>query len=300
MTDGRRRSKRGEGLLTIEDRRVRLDSLRTLRYLQCGRSKRAVLYLPPFGVTADFWAPLLSSMAQTGRAAYALDIPGYGASSPPRSPYLGYYARVVGEFIRAMDLESVTLVGNSLGGSVALGLYLQAPRQVNALVLADVFGLGASLPVSPWSLWNLVLPSFWLGLFGRGDWAYWRMLHAVFCSIPKDVEERFRVGSGWQWIKGVLPRSAALLALGRRLGLPDQRRRFLLRIQDQARRAPVPILVIWGENDRMLPHEHTREIQAVLPEAEVEIFPQTGHHPPAENPEGFQRRIAGFLEKNGL
>jgi pimeloyl-ACP methyl ester carboxylesterase len=126
------------------------------------------------------------------------------------------------------------------------------------------------------------------------------MLRAVFCTVPKDVEERFRVGSGWQWIKGVIPRSTAVLALGRRLGLPEQRRRFLQHIRVQAERTPVPMLVIWGENDRMLPSEHTREIQAVLPEAEVAIFAHTGHHPPLEDQTGFHRRIVDFLEKNGL
>jgi len=280
----------------IQERAVRLPSLLRLRYLQAGEEGQpAVVCLSGQGLTADFYQRNLPALAEAGYSAYALDRPGFGGSSGPREISLPYYARLLEEFLDARGIERAAFIGNSLGATDALQLYLSCPERVSALILVDAFGVGARFRVTPKMVWNVSLPSLWLGIFGRSDWAYTRMVKGVFNDPAQSTLEIMRVDKGLFWMLRGPSRAASILAMVRSLGLPQQRRNWMDRIRKRYKAYPVPVLIVWGAWDVIVPVEDAYETQAAFPGARLHIYPECGHHPPAECADDFNRRAVEFL-----
>ncbi len=108
----------------------------TVHYTDSGAGVPIVLLHANPGDSRDFDA-VLPALAQQGRV-LALDWPGYGASPPPAVPQQlahHFHARLLREFVDALALDGLVLIGNSLGGTVALQFALAAPQRVRKLVL---------------------------------------------------------------------------------------------------------------------------------------------------------------------
>lgn len=100
------------------------------------------MLLHALGESALDWRWVLPALARTHRV-YALDLPGFGYSAKPSADYSpAFFASFVGAYLDALGLERTALVGNSLGGLVALRLALSEPARVSALGLVSSAGLG--------------------------------------------------------------------------------------------------------------------------------------------------------------
>lgn len=140
----------------VEDRRINLDGL-SIRYFQAGRDGFPLVLLHGTGESAIDWAWVIPSLADTYRV-YAPDLPGSGDSSKPACDYsLEFYIRFAINFLNALAIEQAVLVGNSLGGLIALQVALSHPERVAALGLVDSAGLGEA--VNP-LLSNLTFPGY--------------------------------------------------------------------------------------------------------------------------------------------
>lgn len=244
--------------------------------------------------TSATWVNLLPYLAEHFTV-IAPDLLGHGESAKPRGDYsLGAYASGIRDLLIALGHERATFVGHSLGGGVAMQLAYQFPEQCERLVLVGSGGLGreitallraASLPGS-----ELVLPLLVNDqLIGAGR-AVGRLLGRIGLRVHTDVGEVLR---GHASLSDGEARSAFLHTLrtivdplGQRIDASD--RLYLAQA--------VPFLLVWGERDPIIPVEHARKAQRLVPGSRLEIFPNAGHFPHLDDPLRFVRLLSDFME----
>ncbi|MEE8443686.1 MAG: alpha/beta fold hydrolase [Dehalococcoidia bacterium] len=271
---------------------VTLESVGKTHYIAAGEGQPLVL-LHGLGASVVAWRRNIPALTER-YAVYAPDLPGHGESAKPDIKYsLETGTRFTLEFITALRLERVVLVGNSLGGLLALATALRNPDRVQALVLVDAAGLGRELA---WPLRLATLPGIGSILAAADVRSGTRFMRRVFHRperIEPDVyEELLRVRK----LPGV--RRAVLRALREGvtlLGLRSSRvlHRHLVSL-------PVPTLVVWGQEDRILPAEHARRIARQAPNVCVRILPDCGHWPQMEMDREFNQTVMGFLENTAV
>ena len=238
-----------------------------------------------------------------GHRIIAPDLIGHGHSSKPTfaarpaherySPdmQVGYLAA----FIAALDLDDVILVGNSLGGGLALRLYLDCPAlaaKVRGLVLIDAAGYPHKLPVHvrtlgryPGKLLSHAPIHTLAQTFGLLRLATWRTFRRCFHDRSK-IPPELATGA-----RAALETPNALYAYhyaARNLVPPDVAT-FHQRFGD----ITCPALVLWGQQDRILPVRSAQQFAADLPCADLHIFPNCGHAPHLEYP----AETADYIER---
>jgi pyruvate dehydrogenase E2 component (dihydrolipoamide acetyltransferase) len=242
----------------------------------------AVVFLHGIGGSSASWQGVIGSFAHTHHVA-AIDLPGHGRSDVPDAGKSDYsvagLARAVTEALRQLELERVTLVGHSLGGAVAAAVALAAPDRVERLVLVDSTGLGDD--ISP-DLVEL--------LDAAPSEAASRALMELFFH-----DQRLVLDAGVAEHHGALARPgahAALRAISSQTFTAAGRQ-----AAGDTRLAQItqPVLVVWGEHDRVVPAAHAEAARAVLTDVEVSIIPGTGHAPQVEDPATFAEVLARFL-----
>jgi pimeloyl-ACP methyl ester carboxylesterase len=245
-----------------------------------------LLFLHGFADSADTWRRTLDRLARRGRRALAVDLPGFGAGGrlergAPILPQLDAFAAAMAGRLHEETGEPPVVVGNSLGGCVALRL-----GERRDIELAGV------VPVAPAGFdhpgWFRIIESA----------PVLRTLLASPLPLPERVV-RGAVGVAYRRLAFAAPRRAApdvvaaftshhrdrravarYLATGRAL-LPELVSPFRL---EEVR---APVLLVWGENDRMVPSKGARHVIEALPETTYELIPRCGHCPQIEKPDRF-------------
>jgi pimeloyl-ACP methyl ester carboxylesterase len=277
----------------IVEHTLRLAGYRT-RALELEGEGPPLLLLHGYADSADTWRLQLDRLRKRGRAAVALDMPGFGTAErldreAPILPQLDSFADAAIERWGAEAGGPVVAAGNSLGGTVALRA---AERDADG-------GLAGVVPIAPA---GLDMPTWFAAIQGAP------LVRAMLRSpVPvPEIAVRRAVGSTYKVLAFASPRKAdeavvgaftahfgshrdvvRLLATGRRL-LPEIRAPF------RFDRVSCPILVVWGERDRMVAHSGATRIVDALPETRVELIPRCGHCPQIEAPDRLAELLAGF------
>jgi 2-hydroxy-6-oxonona-2,4-dienedioate hydrolase len=232
------------------------------RYLVAGEGPPLVL-LHALGESALDWRWILPALAHTHRV-YTVDLPGFGYSAKPLAEYSpAFFARFVGAYLDALELERTAVVGNSLGGLIALRLALSEPTRVTALGLVASAGLGRAVT---YALRLPTLPGYgeaavtWsktpLGAAQRA-WLRAPLLFARPKRVPGEwITEQARLAQ----LPGFL--EATVAALRGQVNLGGQREVLV----DQLPHLPMPTLVIWGKRDRVFPYSQAQEAVSRLRE----------------------------------
>jgi pimeloyl-ACP methyl ester carboxylesterase len=225
----------------------------------------------------------------------APDLLGHGRSDKPAGDYsLGSFASLLRDLLVALGHERATVVGQSLGGGVAMQFSYQYPERCERLVLVGSGGLGRE--VNP-LLRFLSLP---------GSEAVLRLgcAASVRGAIHSVGRLASRVGLRPAPVVAELWRSYTSLA-------DDATRRAFLRTlravvdpRGQAVSAAnrlhlageVPTLIVWGDADPIIPVEHAHAAHASIPGSRLEIFEGIGHYPHCEAPERFVEVLTEFIE----
>lgn len=257
------------------------------RALELRGAGPGLVLLHGWGGSADTWRPLLSRLAGVGRRAIAVDLPTTELPAGPMLPQLDEFAaELVGRWARR---RQVVVVGNSLGGTVALRLAERAD-----LPLAGVVPVApAGLDMPRWfdavdrdalvrALVALPLPR--PALSGAISGVYRRLAF----SAPHAADlEAVRAHAAAHASRAGLAR---LLASGRRL-LPE-----LATPPFDFAAIACPVLLVWGTRDHMCPHRGARVLSEALPGARVELIDGCGHCPQLEAPERLLELLGGFPE----
>jgi pimeloyl-ACP methyl ester carboxylesterase len=194
-----------------------------------------------------------------------------------------------------LGIERVTLVGHSLGGGVALLTaikMLQAGRldRVKALVLVSSAAMPQSLPF----LVRLArIRALNIVALGRVP-----PRHVVRWILRQIVYERETISD--EMVEGY---AGPLAAPASRRALLDTARQIIPdNVHDIVAEYPalnVPVLLLWGEHDKVVPLWVGEQLSAVLPNAELVVLPRCGHVPPEERPMVSLRTVSAFLAKAG-
>ncbi len=288
-----------DGLVKQEGRARRALRTGTIRagrlstfYLEAGHGPPIVM-LHGLGATSASFLPTIWDLAQDHRV-IAPDLPGFGESAKPLRPYhAAFYARWLRDFLDAMRIDRALLVGNSMGGRVAIELGLRFPSRVQRMVLLA--------PSPAWKRFRQAVPLVRV-LPPELAWApvpilrrtVERTLESMFAKperLPKPwydaaVDEFLRVFAE--------PRGrVAFFSAARQIYLerPTGRRGFWKRLED----LHAPSLFVWGARDVLVPPRFARHVTRAVPHAASVVLDDCGHVPQFEHPERTNALIRGFF-----
>lgn len=265
-------------------------------YRTAGDTGPAVVLIHGMASSAASWDPVLDLLAESCRV-IAPDLLGSGDSDKPvTGDYsLGAYASNVRDLLTALDIESATIVGHSLGGGVALQFAYQFPERCERLVLVSAGGLGPEVHAV---LRAATLPGFDLAL--RAATAPWartagatagRLLRRLGIEPGTDMQQ---AGTSLASLRDRDTRAAFVKTIrsviatgGQRVSAND---RFYLA-------AAMPTLVVWGERDRIIPVGHATAAHEQIPGSRLEVVAGAGHYPHRDEPRRFTDAVTAFIDE---
>ena len=274
-----------------------LSETETLHYYRHGSGPRILLLIHGLASRSEEWTDLVPLFPADRYSLYLLDLLGSGASSKPRGADYSIRAhseRLLG-FIEEESLSGVTLIGHSLGGAVALLAAIEAmlagkDNLLRSMVIVAGPGYLQRLP--------LIAEIFRLPLAGP-----------LFVALPATdalVEFGLRIAYWDQslvdgehvdrYAHSYRDRSAkrALVETCRRLVPPDQGA-----IAARYGELRLPVLLLWGRHDRIVPLSQGERLEAAIPGARLEIIGECGHNPQEEKPAETFAAIDRFLVSAG-
>jgi pimeloyl-ACP methyl ester carboxylesterase len=262
-----------------------------VHYKERGGGRTAIILLHGFASSEYSWREVIEPLSQYGRV-IAFDRPAFGLTDRPlewdgESPYSAeYQPELVIELMNEFDIERAVLVGNSAGGTIAMNTYLAYPDRISGLVLVDpaVFtGGGTPGFIKPFlqtpqmdRIGPLIVRNIqnWGRSFAESAWNDpTKITDEVWFGYSRPLMVNNWDQALWQLTKN-----------SQSSNLTDALDQFTL-----------PVFVITGENDRIVPAEDSIRLASELPNAELTVIPDCGHVPHEECPQEFLSSIAEFM-----
>ena len=264
-----------------------------LAYRSAGEGE-VVLLIHGMAGSATTWKAVMPALSQSFTT-IAPDLLGHGRSENPAGDYsLGAFASTLRDLLIALGHERATVVGQSLGGGIAMQFAYQYPERCERLVLVGSGGLGRevnpllrllSLPGSAAVLRLACAPRVRdaIGevgrLAGRVGFEPAPVVAELFRSYASLSNDEARTAFLCT-LRGVIDRSGQRVSARNRLHLTEE----------------MPSLIIWGDADPIIPVEHAMAAHEAMPGSRLVIFEGVGHYPHCEAPERFVEVLTEFIE----
>ncbi len=251
-----------------------------------------VLLIHGMAGSSRTWRDVMPALAEK-YTVIAPDLLGHGESAKPMGDYsLGAHASGVRDLLGALGFDRATIVGQSLGGGVAMQLAYQHPMLAERLVLIGSGGLGRevnpilrlfTLPGVQW-LMPIIFPSFVAekgnevakGLAKHG----WRNPHlAEMWRAYTGLAEAENRSAFVKTLRAVIDPGGQSISATDRLYLTST----------------LPTLIMWGDKDPIIPVRHAYSAHEAMPNSRLEIFEGAGHFPHVERPEEVVAHLLDFL-----
>lgn len=224
-----------------------------------------LVILHGFGRSGSAWIRTVPDLI-LHRQVIAVDLPGYGRSKINGKWRLREVATALAIWLQEMNLTSITLLGHSLGGAVAIYLTTLVPELIDRLVLVNAIGIPLQI-----SLPTLIFRAIFSSL-----------QHAKVFS-PKTIISSRSIISDLLLLNPI-----SLLESFMEIRKIDLRRELAT--------IKIPALIIWGERDVIIPLEQGQTLCFTLPHATFVSLPNSGHRPHFTEPEQFSILLADFLQ----
>jgi pimeloyl-ACP methyl ester carboxylesterase len=244
-------------------------------YQHFSKSKRdespAVILLHGAGGTHLHWPASLRRLV--GCDVYALDLPGHGRSLGVSCGSISAYADAIVDWIAALGLEQVVVIGHSMGSAIAMTLALEGH---SALMGLGLLGAGASLRVNPQVLENIAQPDTFLETVHKVvRWSFSPSTPDLFISLA----EKRMIEAGSQ-----LLRSDFLVC-------------DAFDVTERLNQITQPTLIICGQDDRMTPIKESFLLAERIPHAQLELISAAGHMVMLEKPDQVEAILNKFLSR---
>jgi pimeloyl-ACP methyl ester carboxylesterase len=256
------------------------------RVLDTGTHGSPVLMLHGLGSRADRWAHNLRPLADRGFRVLAVDLPGHGFAS--KTDVFDYsvngYAEFVHDVIEALQLSEPIIVGTSLGANIAMHYAVKYPRMAKALVLVGPLGLAPLGSETRRALSTSIADT---------------RKAAIEAKLTALVSNTDQVDAGWVEEEWRCNNSAGAAHAFSRIAqyVCDRIDDDVIGDRLKHAGASLPTLLVWGEDDRLLPISQGRAGQALLPAGtDLVVIHQAGHAPYFERPAIFNSRVGTFLD----
>lgn len=252
-----------------------------------------LLLLHGLGCDHTTWDQVLVSLART-HTVIAPDLLGHGESDKPRADYsLGGYANGMRDLLTVLGIDRVTVVGHSFGGGVAMQFAYQFPERTERLVLVASGGLGPE--VTP-AIRAITTPGFHQAMvvlaapgIRHVTTAAMRLLAATGIPQARDLAEVADIYDSFRD-----PRTRAAIAHVTR-AVVDWKGQIVTMADRAYLTEAMPMCVVWGADDLVIPVSHASNASALAPTARVEIIPNAGHFPHKDHPERFAKIVRDFV-----
>jgi pyruvate dehydrogenase E2 component (dihydrolipoamide acetyltransferase) len=247
---------------------------RQVQYLKMGEGGTPLIFIPGFGGDINIFVFNQETLSQN-RAVYALDMPGHGSSSKDvGGGDLDFFAGVVAGFLDEMGIEKAHLAGHSMGGAIAGAVALAHPERVASLILIASAGCGEEI--------NAEYIEGFIAADRRRQMK--NVLQLLFADPELVTRDLVNDVLSYKRKDGV---DESLRTVADRV-FPGGRQAKVLDFS----RTDVPILVVWGSEDEIVPTSHADN----LPDrARVEIVDGKGHSVQMEAASRVNRLIEDFL-----
>ncbi len=267
----------------LEQRQIEVKGLK-IEYLEGGKGEPLVL-LHGFGANKDNWTRMARHLTPHFRV-IAPDLPGFGesASNPDGDYTILAQAQRVREFVQALGIASFHLGGNSMGGNIAGAYGSRYPDDLKSLLLIAPSGVASA---EPSEMFRLLLAGNPNPLIAASVEDYEGLLDFVFVKRPF---------LPWP-IKKFLAREAVARQPLNSIIFQQLRSSADARpLEVLLKGLPLPTLIIWGAQDRVLHVSGANILAAVIPKAKTEIMDGVGHAPMIEQPQETAARYLRFLK----
>ena len=266
------------------------------RAFRIAGSGPALLLIHGIGDNSTTWNSVQANLAQQFTV-IAPDLLGHGQSDKPRADYsVAAYANGMRDLLSVLDIERVTIVGHSLGGGVAMQFAYQFPHLVDRLILVSSGGVTkdvnfvlrlASLPMGSEALAVLRLPLLLPAVQLAG-----RIVGKAIgtTALGHDLPNMLRVLND-------LPEPTASAAFSRTLrAVVDWRGQIVTMLDRCYLTEAIPVQIIWGGRDVVVPVRHAHMAHAAMPGSRLEIFEHSGHFPFHADPARFIDVVQRFID----
>lgn len=257
------------------------DGLR-LHYLDSGAGE-PVIFIHGSGPGASGHSNFKQNYPQFAAAGYRVivpDLPGYGASDKPETIYsLDFFVAALSGLLDALDIQRCVLVGNSLGGAIAIKLALDQPQRVSKLVLMAPGGL-------------------------MEKEQYYRQMEGIQKMAAAFASGELKEAAGMRRLLGLQLFDAALLSdetINERVAVVQQQPLCVLASMQvpnmTARLAELecPILGFWGMNDKFCPASGAQTLMAACRQIRFVLLSECGHWAMVEHRALFNRQCLDFF-----
>ena len=265
----------------------------TIHYKTIGKDDPVFILLHGFGASLYSWQTIMQPLSEVGTV-IAYDRPAFGLSERPldwegESPYsLQAQVDILLGLMDNFGIQRAILVGNSAGGTVAMKFYLQHPDRVDALILVDpaVYTNGGPGDGIKWLLQTPQMrhlgPLFARQIQVRGP----ELLELAWYDPSKLTDKMIEL-----YEKPLQVENWDLALWYLTIAMNDSR------LDQQLAEFTLPILVITGEADKIVPTEQSIRLAEELPDATLVVIPEAGHVPHEEQPELFMASLVNFVAK---
>jgi pimeloyl-ACP methyl ester carboxylesterase len=245
-------------------------------YLEGPEGGPPVVLVHGLGGRSEDWHNLAPYLVKAGFRVYLPDLPGYGRSEQPAdfSYSVPDEAEAVVGFLDALGLKQVDLGGWSMGGAIVQHVAARHPERVRRLMLFDAAGL-------------YVVPTWDVRLFTPTSAADLDQLDALLMPNPPKVppfiaRDILRLSAKNAW---VIHRALNTMLAGR-----DATDKLLPGFR-------MPVLIVWGAEDRILPESEAETMHRLVPQSELEVFPGCGHLAPNQCTAQIGPKVVEFVRK---
>ena len=252
-----------------------------------------VLLLHGLGCDHTTWDPVIESLSRR-YTVIAPDLLGHGLSDKPRADYsVGGYANGMRDLITVLGIDKVTVIGHSFGGGVAMQFAYQFPERTERLMLVSSGGLGPEVATAIRAIttpgFHEVMSVLTLPGIRHAGVAGMRALSALPFKATRDLDEVAAVFDGFR-------DADARHAIRHVVRAVVDWRGQIVTMADRAYLTEVmPLWVVWGRDDRVIPVRHASNAAAFAPNARVEVIPDAGHFPHKDHPLRFARIVHDFI-----